>query len=63
MKLTTPETASEPQEADVAKEGAYIYMRDKDGQVRYEHLSAAGVVKRVAQWQAGKFQELRLKRA
>jgi len=60
--VPTPPPAPKVPEVDV-KDGAYIYVRDKDGSERWERLTKTGAAKRWLQWQAGKFQELRFKRA
>lgn len=57
-----PKPAPVPQNVEPAS-GPYIYIRDKDGEKRWEPMTKLGAAKRFAQWQAGKFQELRFKRA
>ena len=59
-----PKPAPKPQPQKVEpKSGAYIYLRDKDGDIRYEHLTHEGAALRFREWEAGQYQELRLKRA
>jgi len=48
---------------EAAPDGAYIYLRDKDGQIRHEPLTKAGATLRFGEWQTGQYQELRFKRA
>lgn len=64
----TPKPAPAPKRPSVAHghsvtDGAYIYIRDKDGSIHYEHLTARGAMVRFEDWKAGKYQELRFKRA
>jgi hypothetical protein len=49
--------------AEAVTDGAYIYLRDKDGQIRHEPLTKAGASLRFGEWQTGRYQELRFKRA
>lgn len=57
-----PPPAPDPEPVDL-KDTAYIRIREKDGEVVWEPLTKVGAAKRFAQWQLGKFQELRFKRA
>ena len=62
-RLPKPAPAPAPAPEPAEPTGAYIRIREKDGDVKWEPLTKLGAAKRMAQWQAGKFQELRFKRA
>ena len=58
--LPAPQPAPKPLPAQ--PEDDFIYLRDKDGQERWEPLTKSGAALRSSQWLAGKYQELRFKR-